>query len=46
MLHNNNQFIDPEISNEKLIAPSIFDLDGIKELKEFLKDLLEKLQET
>ena len=45
-LHENNQLVDPDTPNDKLIAPSIFDLDDIKELKDFLKDLLEKLQET
>jgi hypothetical protein len=29
-----------------LIKPSIFDIDEIKELKDFLKELLEKLLET
>jgi len=37
---------DPTTSNEKLVQPSIFDIDEIKELKDFLKELLEKLLET
>ena len=45
-LNENNQPVDPSISNEKLVQPSIFDIDIIKELKDFLKELLEKLLET
>ena len=45
-LHENNQPVDPSATNEKLVQPSIFDIDEIKQLKDFLKDLLEKLLET
>ena len=45
-LNENNQPTDPTTSNEKLVQPSIFDIDEIKELKDFLKELLEKLLET
>ena len=35
-----------EATNEKLIQPSIFDTDKIKNLKELLTELLLKYQET
>jgi len=38
--------VDPAVTDDKLIQPSIFDTPEIKDLKETLADLLAKYQET
>jgi TPP-dependent pyruvate/acetoin dehydrogenase alpha subunit len=47
MAANNQPVNDPiEISTEALLKPSIFDSDEIKDLRAFLQDMVDKLQET
>jgi hypothetical protein len=47
MAANKQPVNDPsEISTEALLKPSIFDSDEIKDLRAFLQDMVDKLQET
>ena len=42
----NKQTVDESVTNEKLVQPSIFDNETIKDLKGILQDVVLKIQET